>query len=310
VISRILFAHIALFAVTAVSAQTPASPAPATLHKNPAGLQLRLPAGWTATNNGEGILLLPQDVTFDPSGENIQELYVAGTETGYTTEQERQVVEQLSAGFLKGGMTVVRVRERQAFTAGRRNAAAYTWELREPGKPSLYAMTVYLAPAGSRVFVLLALGELDRVRSRDAVLRNVLAEMDHAAPATAGPLADSTPAAQQWLAKLRGKLVRQFIGGAGTAGERRWLLREDGTYQFRSSVAIAADIGPYGEAPSASAGSTGRSANSGRWRIVDQNGKCFLQLVADNGETRLLSLVPGSPNWFLNGEKAFAVAPE
>ena len=99
-------------------------------------------------------------------------------------------------------------------------------------------------PSADRAFAVVALGETERVRSHVASLRQIASSLEHRTPriATSGPLADNTQAAQLWLQKLRGKTVKQFISGAGTAGERVRVLAADGTYTYRSNVAIVADV--------------------------------------------------------------------
>ena len=126
-------------------------------------------------------------------------------------------------------------------------------------------------------------------------------------PEPSAPLADDTPLAQMWLAKLRGKAIRQFIRGGGV-GERRHLLKADGGYEYSSNFAASADVGPFGEAPSASASVTSRKARAGRWRIVDRSGAAFLQVTSEDG-VRLFALTQGEGAWFLDGEKAFAAEP-
>ncbi len=283
-------------AVICVCAGTIAGQPAGTLHRHVTGLAVRLPATWTAQDDTGAVVLVPP-------GADTTEVYVAVTQTGYSSADESQFVEALSAGFMQRGVQVVAAGERETFTAGARPASRYTWEMVDPAAQKRYVLRLYRSSAGSRAFVIVAMGPADVVRSCDANLRQVLAGMDFATPeiSAGAPLADATPLAQQWLAKLRGRVVKQFISGGGAAGQKVLSLASDGTYSFRSSVAIAADV------PGVSASATGRKATARRWHIAERNGRAFLQLVDENGETQLLSLTVDSRNWYLNGEKAFAV---
>jgi hypothetical protein len=73
---------------------------------------------------------------------------------------------------------------------------------------------------------------------------------------------------------------------------------------------VSIDVGSYGNAPDASALNTGPGANTGRWRIKDLGGQVVLQVQYANGQTRLFRITQDSRNWYLDGEKAFAVDPD
>jgi hypothetical protein len=64
------------------------------------------------------------------------------------------------------------------------------------------------------------------------------------------------------------------------------------------------------DVPGASASSTGRDGVQGRWRISEANGNVFLLVQLASGETRQYRITQDARNWYLNGEKAFAVDPE
>jgi hypothetical protein len=82
------------------------------------------------------------------------------------------------------------------------------------------------------------------------------------------------------------------------------MLNADGSYWFRSSSMVSIDV------PGASASSTGGNGVQGRWRISEANGNVFLQVQLASGETRQYRITQDARNWYLNGEKAFAVDPE
>ena len=270
------------------------------------GLSLRLPQGWSAQDQQQGVLLSPPGASIDLSREDNTEAYFALLHTGFQASGEAAFAKEVSTAFLQGGAQIIRGGTRQPMSASGRSGSLYAWDLRDPSTGKAISCDIYIFPSADRAFAVVALGETERVRSHVASLRQIASSLEHRAPqvAASGPLADNTQAAQFWLQKLRGKTVKQFITGAGTAGERVRFLAADGTYTYRSNVAIVADV------PGASASALGRSANTGRWRIVDRNGQVFLQLVSNDGNTQLFSLTTSGRFWYLNGEKAFAIDPE
>jgi hypothetical protein len=105
-------------------------------------------------------------------------------------------------------------------------------------------------------------------------------------------------------------MIRQMWASQGMSSDKRHYLNADGTYSYKSSSMVSINVGPYGGAPDASALSTGRDASTGRWRIRDLGGQVALQVQYANGETRLFKITQDARNWYLDGEKAFAVDPE
>jgi hypothetical protein len=217
--------------------------------------------------------------------------------------------------------------DRESFQVRARAASSYTWEFRNPQTGKDTAARFYLVPQQSRIFVIVAAGEAQRIYNRDAQMRETAGTMElaaaamatrppapkqpavAAAPAAGGPLADDTPAAQQWLQKLRGKVIKQFIGGGGMTGEKTRYLAPDGTYSMRGNSVVAIDVGPYGGAPTASASSISKQSVTGRWKIRDVNGQIFLQITTNDGNTSMLRITRDNRYWYLNGDKAFAVDP-
>ena len=287
------------------------SPAPGNVHRTESGMGVRLPAGWTATNNPQGVMLMPRGVAYDPNRQDNPEVYVMDTQDGFEWSNEQQIVKELSSAFVQSGAQIIRGGDRQTFQANGRQGVIYHWEFRSPGMPAMYGLNIYLTAVGSRAYVALAAGEAARIQARDADLRSLVATADFQPPRMpeGGPLADTTPAARMWLQKLRGKVIKQFIGGGGVVGERVRFLAADGTYSMRSSSAVAIDVGPYGGAPTASASSISRNSQTGRWKIRDNGGRIFLQIWTPDGQMSMLPITTDSRNWYLNGEKAFAVDP-
>lgn len=282
------------------------SPASGSLFKHGLGYSLRLPSGWTATENAEGATLLPSGVTFNPARQDNPEIYIAVMRDGYSPQEEAQIVSQFSAAVARNGASGGRNGQREAASFGPRGGSIYRWDVRDPNTGRLAAFDVFLAPEGQRAFVLVAAGEQPRIRARDSELRQILASMA-ATPvpsAAGGPLADNTALAQRWYAKLRGKHVRQFWASQGMSSDKRHILGADGSYAFRSSSMVSVDVS------GASALSTGGDNSRGRWRIRDIGGQAFLEVQYVNGNVSRMPITENGQNWFLNGEKAFAIDPE
>jgi hypothetical protein len=88
------------------------------------------------------------------------------------------------------------------------------------------------------------------------------------------------------------------------SSDKSHYLNADGTYRFESSSMVAVGL------PGASASSIGRGNETGRWYIRDVGGRVVLEVRYTNGATTQMRIHEEAPNWFLNGEKAFAVDPQ
>jgi len=109
---------------------------------------------------------------------------------------------------------------------------------------------------------------------------------------------------QQWQRKLQGKMIRQFSAYQGMSSDKRHYLNADGTYLFRSAGMVSVDTG------GASAMSSGNNALRGRWRIAEADGNVYLLIQYNDGDTGRYRLTQDARNWYMNGEKSFAVDPE
>lgn len=270
-------------------------------HKHAMGYSIQAPRGWTFNDNAEGIVMLPPDVTFDPSHADNPEVYIATVKDGYTPAEEAQFVQQIGASFQQRGAA-----RREAAAFGRRSGSIYRWDVRNPQNGQDVALDLFVAPEGGRVYVVVAAGNREVVRSRDLTLRQMLANASYAAPKVepGGALADSTPLAQQWLNKLRGRMIRQMHVYSGMSSDKFHYITADGTYVYRSRSMVSVTV------PGASGMSSGGGAEQGRWKIRDIGGRVFLQVQYQSGETATMPITQDERNWYLNGEKAFAVDPE
>ncbi len=261
----------------------------ASAHVHPKGFSIEPAAGWRAQDNDSGVLLIPAGAVAN------EEVYIAALQDGYSAAEEAKTVRELSQTFLQNGGQIRRAGEREAIG----NGAAYYWEIVEPRTRAVAGLKIYFVPVGTRAEVIVAYGMANRVAARDGELRQMLATMRVAAPA-----GNSSALADQWTRKLQGKMIRQFHAYSGMSSDKRHMLNADGSYWFRSNSMVSIDV------PGASASSTGGNGVQGRWRISEANGNVFLLVQLTNGETRQYRITQDARNWYLNGEKAFAVDPE
>ncbi len=276
-------------------------PAGFVTHKHAMGYSIQAPRGWTFNDNAEGIVMLPPGVTFDASHANNPEVYIATVKDGYTPAEEAQFVQQIGASFHQNGAA-----RREPATFGARAGSIYRWDVRNPQNGQNVALDLFVAPEGSRVYVVVAAGNREVVRSRDMTVRQILSSVSYSAPKVeaGGALADSSPLAQQWLTKLRGQMIRQMHVYSGMSSDKYHYINADGTYVYRSRSMVSVTV------PGASGMSSGGSNERGRWKIRDIGGRVFLQVQYQNGETATMPITQDARNWYLNGEKAFAVPPE
>jgi hypothetical protein len=104
------------------------------------------------------------------------------------------------------------------------------------------------------------------------------------------------------------------------SGERETLAGAGGQHAAGAAVAAkAARQGDravvqrrrrgWGARPAAGASAIRRESMTGRWKIRDNNGEIFLQIWTNDGQMLLLPITTDDRNWYLTGEKAFAVDP-
>ena len=270
------------------------------LYRHSMGYSLKLAPGWTATDNPDGIILLPAGASFEAGRSDNPEVYIAMVKDGYSPAEEAKLVRELSAAFTQGTGTVQRNGVREAMSFGARQGSAYRWDIRDPKLGRNVAFDIFGAPEGSRYFAFISVGTAERVRQREAEVRQMMASMTFEAP-KAGPLSDATPLAQQWLQKLKGRMIRQMYAYSGMSSDKYHYINADGSYVYKSSSMVSVDVA------GASGISSGGNANRGRWRIRDVSGQVFLEVQYQSGETKMMRITQDERNWYLNGEKAFAV---
>lgn len=256
------------------------------IHRHANGFSVQPPAGWSATDKDQGVLM-------KPPGAAAEEVYFALVQEGYTPQEEIASVRQLSEAFLKNTTSVRRAGDREAFSGG----SAYHWEVINPQTRQLVALSIYVVPNGSRANVIIAAGPAENVRAQQPALIPVAQSIRYQPP----PPGVMSGVTRPWDQKLRGKVVRQFWASQGMSSDKKHYLNADGSYAFWSSSMVSVDV------PGASAGSFGKDNQRGRWSIIERAGAPYLQVTYNSGESKLFAITQDSTNWYLNGEKAFAV---
>ncbi len=281
--------------VRAGGASVPTDPSPAPMASRPgptyrhaSGFTVQPPADWSAADKDQGVLLRP-------AGAAPEEVYFALIQDGYSPQEEISSVRQLSEAFLKNANSVRRSGDRQAIPGG----SAYHWEVINPQTRQLVALSIFVIPNGNRAHLLIAAGPAENVRAHQPALIPVVQSIRYQPPPP-GVLSNVT---RPWDQKLRGKVVRQFWASQGMSSDKKHYLNVDGSYAYWSNSMVSVDV------PGASAGSIGKDNQRGRWSIVERTGAPYLQVTYNNGETKLFAITQDSTNWYLNGEKAFAVEP-
>jgi hypothetical protein len=169
-----------------------------------------------------------------------------------------------------------------------------------------------------RALVIFALGPSDRTQPRDTVLRSsfisfaadqgaMAADQD----ATAGGN-DGSPLVQEWMRRLNGMKLSQMSsyssggGGGGMSSQSDLYLNTDGGFVYRSSSLVSMDVA------GASGSSGGRSESAGRWSIITDGTRVYLELRFNGAATqrRVLTREDGTypcPCTYLNGPRTFVL---
>lgn len=293
-----------VLAVTA-GAQTPAQ----RKHQHPAGLTLTLPEGWSANDGSAGIILLPPGVTFNPA--EGKELYLAAAHSGYKGLDDPKLIADLQQEFAKPELGAG---ERKPFTAsGGRPGLALSWNVTEPSSGEPMAIRLYLTSGGGNVLVVLGVGLRPNVAKWEAHLQRVAAGIDfntRLAKEAEGSLSDSSALAKSWIERLRGKKLTFLRTSQYETAKKVMILAADGTFTLAGNSLASISVGPYAEAPAATASAIGRQGAEGRWRIVSRGNQAFLVLKASDGSQAEYELTLRGTATHLDGVRWFVTDPD
>jgi len=173
---------------------------------------------------------------------------------------------------------------------------------------------------GGKVAGLMAVGRRDLIERRAAGALGIASSLRAAlvaAPAapmvvpTSLPSSHSSPPqsriAKEWTERLRHHKLVAFSSyssggsGGGMNSQRTLRLFDNGSFSYNSSSSVSIYV------PGANASSADRSADQGRWNIVERDGRAILELASRNGGVDRFTLSREDTKTFLNGRRWFVV---
>ncbi|MBX9602523.1 MAG: hypothetical protein K2X35_16070 [Bryobacteraceae bacterium] len=249
-------------------------------HTHTNGLSVAVPAGWTAQDGPNGILLVPPGTSFDPNGE---EIYAVGFMEGYSSLADPKLARDIQQGIASG---TAAGRQGAFQDAAGRAGKWLQWQFNHPQTGVPVTVQVYLTSAGGAVFGVTAIGATRLVaRNLPAIERaaTTMAYGGQQARSASGSVSDGAAASQAWLQRLRGRQLIQMSSSQYHTSKKVLTLNADGTFTFWSNSLASINVGEYGQAPSASAMSANRGAADGRWRVITRGGQAYLELKTREG---------------------------
>ena len=164
-----------------------------------------------------------------------------------------------------------------------------------------------------KALVIFAIGPRDNTQPRDTTLRSSFisfaADQDARAAdhdATAGENAGS-PLLQEWKERLNGMKLSQMSsyssggGGGGMSSQSDLYLNTDGAFIYRSSSLVSMDVA------GASGSSGGRSESAGRWSIITDGTRVYLELRFDGAAIQRRVLTREDGKTYLNGTRTYVL---
>jgi hypothetical protein len=249
-------------------------------HTHTNGLSVAVPAGWTAQDGPNGILLVPPGTTFDPNGD---EIYAVAFMEGYSSLDDPKLARDMQQGIASG---TAAARQGVFQDASGRNGKSLQWQFNHPQNGVPVTVQVYLTSSSGAVYGITAIGASRLVARNQAAIERAAATVTYGAQqarAAAGSMSDGNPASQNWLQRIRGRQLIQMSSSQYHTSKKVLTLNADGTFTFWSNSLASINVGEYGQAPSASAMSANRDAGDGRWRVVTRGGQAYLELRTREG---------------------------
>ncbi|MCO5167162.1 MAG: hypothetical protein M9894_12490 [Planctomycetes bacterium] len=144
-------------------------------YRHALGWELRYPPGWQLQETEVGLVLAPPDLARDPQGQPLEAILVnAVPADGITRPDDPRALQ-----FIEGQLQQVfpflrRAGEPRASTVGGRPAAELTLAGKNPAGRDIRAL-VLIKLVGDQGVITMALGEPERLRAREAAVRQVFA---------------------------------------------------------------------------------------------------------------------------------------
>ena len=281
------------------------------------GLEFHAPAGWTVNTNDRAAVLLPPDPVTQLGSSEPSEVYLLGMQEGVQNVRDPQSVAAALKQYFPPEARLRLVSAPEAFRATGGSGYVYRFDAVGQGIPlRLHIYVVELQNGG--VAGLIAVARPALMARRQAALATVAVSLSHSAPANAA-VRNSAPApvpapaaaargangplAAQWDQRLRGRKLYQFssyssgYGSGGYNSQKTLLLGVNGIYEFHRAGSVSVYV------PGASGGSASQNGGQGRWRIYEQGGKAFLELVSAKNGTETIELTSNGTKTLLNGNR-------
>ncbi len=273
------------------------------VYRHPLGFTFEHPVGWKVEKaEFLKVLLVPKDkdeneaivVSSDP-------LSVPGTARADDPRWAQRLETEVAEIF----PSLKRVGRVETVQTGCGTGAVMVWEGATPDGIRAQ-LRLYTVIEKGEMHTLFAIGPKDRIESRDKPLREVFASFAPDKSANSAKR-DDTPLAKEWKQRLNGMKVTYLSSDGSDAGgyTARWdlYLNADGSFTYRDSSTVSADVGGV------SGFSGGRSSSAGKWRILTGGSQAFLELRFDDGRTRrsMLSLEGGKT--YVDGDRVFVTKP-
>jgi hypothetical protein len=282
------------------------------------GLEFHPPTGWTMKASGQSAALTPPDPVTELGSPDPSEIYLLGMNENVRNVRDPQSVAAAMKQYFPAEARLQPAAAPQPFQAVGGNGYVYRFDAVSQGIPvRLHLYVVELRSGGTAGLVAVARPAL--MERREPALAAIAATLSHPA-ATATATRPSTPAvpaptsaavahgssgplAAQWDQRLRGRKLYQFssyssgYGSGGYNSQKTLLLGVNGIYEFHRAGSVSVYV------DGASGGSASQNGDQGRWRIYEQNGKVYLELVSAKSGTETIELTSNGTKTLLNGNR-------
>jgi hypothetical protein len=288
---------------------------PARAEKLANGLEFHAPTGWTVKTNDQAAALMPPDPVTELGSTDPSEIYLLGMQENVRNVRDPQSVAAALKQYFPAEARLQPAAAPQSFQATGGSGYIYRFDAMSQGIPvRLHLYVVELRNGGTAGLVAVARPAL--MARREPALAAIAASLSHPpvamaqnstsvpAPApTAAARGSNGPLAAQWDQRLRGRKLYQFssysssYGSGGYNSQKTLLLGVNGAYEFRRSGSVSVYV------DGANGSSASQNGDQGRWRIYEQGGKVYLELVSAKSGTETIALTADGSKTLLNGNR-------
>lgn len=134
--------------------------------------RVQLPEGWKSEPAEVGMTISPPGIVIDPKREDNPEVYsVWAIEYDQVTEEE--YIKSLRERFKQTGVKLDREGDLETFSSPGRPGVIYTFDFIHPERKTPFRIRVFAIQHKGKPLLLVANGELEKLASRDRVLREI-----------------------------------------------------------------------------------------------------------------------------------------